>query len=96
MTDNANNNNDHKSFRQLMTDLTVSAAVQESKLDTVIDVLDKHVKSDEKWRCDMDKRMRDVEVNQGSLKTTVRNLATVNAVWASITGVAAAIFGPRV
>ena len=96
MTDNAAND---KTQREMLMDLTVSAAVQESQLNTVIDTLDKHCASEEKWRAGYDKRLRTVETGQGEqaveLKHTIRNATGFNAAWATIAAVLAAIFGAK-
>jgi hypothetical protein len=47
MTDNEINN---KTQRQMLMDLTVSAAVQGSKLDTVITTLKEHCENEAEWR----------------------------------------------
>ena len=96
MTDNEANN---KTQREMLMDLTVSAAVQENKLDTVIDTLDKHCKSEEKWRSGFDERLGAVEVAQGRqderLKHTARNITGINAIYATVVGVVAGIFGAK-
>jgi hypothetical protein len=47
MMDNEINN---KTQRQMLMDLTVSAAVQGSKLDTVITTLKEHCENEAEWR----------------------------------------------
>lgn len=91
MADGPTNN---KTQREMIVELTVSAAVQENKLDTVIEKLDRHCESEEKWRSGYDERLRTVETKQKEqaveLKHTIRNATGLNAAW---TAVAAAIAG---
>ena len=96
MTDSAAND---KTQREMLMDLTVSAAVQESQLNTVIDTLDKHCASEEKWRAGYDKRLRTVETGQKEqaveLKHTIRNATGLNAAWAAIAAAIAGFVGSK-
>lgn len=97
MTDERTNG---KSQRELLVELTVSAAVQENKLDTVIETLDKHCQSEEKWRGLIEGRMRVVENEQvrqeEGLKNTIRNATGLNALYATVVAALAGIFGNKV
>lgn len=96
MTDNAAEN---KTQREMLMDLTVSARVQGSKLDTVIDTLDNHCRSEEKRRAATDKRLTGVEIMQARqderLTHTARNITGINAIYATVVGVVAGIFGAK-
>ena len=96
MTDNEANN---KTQREMLMDLTVSAGVQEHKLDTVIITLKDHCASEEKWRAATVKRLTDVEIMQARqderLTHTARNITGINAIYATVVGVVAGIFGAK-
>ena len=57
-----------KSTREMVVELTVSAAVQENKLDTVITTLKDHCEKEDKWRESIDLRVRTVETEQARQK----------------------------
>ena len=96
MTDNEANN---KTQREMLMGLTVSAAVQENKLDTVIITLKDHCESEEKWRTGYDERLRTVEVEQKEqavdLKHTIRNATGLNVVWATVAAAIAGFIGSK-
>lgn len=83
-----NDDNNNKTYREMMTELVVSAAVQESQLATVIITLDKHCDSDEHWREAMSVRMRSVEgelrTQEERLKNQIRTATGLNAVYATV------------
>jgi len=91
------NETDGKSTREMVVELTVSAAVQENKLDTVIAALKERNEKDDKWHESMNARVRTVEVNLGKqeecLKHAIRNITGFNAIYATITAGIAALIG---
>ncbi len=85
-----------KSTREMVVDLTISAAVQENKLDTVITTLKDHCEREDKWRDGIDLRVRTVETEQArqkvDLKHTIRNVTGFNVIYTTVAAFAAGLF----
>lgn len=94
-----NTTNGHTAQRITNAILGVKMDNLSDDVQDIKETLKDHCKADEKWRSGMSQRMRDVEIDQRELKTelraTVRNATWFNGIYASITAIAAGIFGSR-